>query len=50
MTQKKAEISMGYGLWVMATKSLQTNSEDPNMYVLLGSMGYTGYTLGGSQL
>ena len=41
---------MGYGVWVMVTKFPQTNLENPNMYVLLGSMGYTWYALGGSRL
>lgn len=41
---------MGYGLWVMVTKSPQTNSGNPKMYGLPGSMGYTRYALGGSLL
>src|SRR6266852_5057354 len=41
---------MGHGLWVMATKSLQTKLGNAKPYGLLGSMGYTWYTLGGSLL
>ena len=41
---------MGYGLWGLETKSLQTNSGNPKMYGFVESMGYDRYRLWESRL